>query len=191
MKFKLRNQNQAGAAPILIVIIIVTLLAIGGVVWYVVTRNSDDNTNDGQNDQTQTTTIEGDMFKAASQGQALECDWALDYDGPAEITSGKFYTDGTNGRSEATYEYDGQSYQALAVINEDRTYHWSEPVRGTKIQGISDVRAKYEAREPKYDLLEDAVDVDFNAAYTFTCTPWTVDESIFTPPTDLQFLILE
>lgn len=190
MKFKLRNQNQTGAAPILIVIIIVTILAIGGVVWYVATRNNDDAGNKTEETQ-QTTVIEGDMFKAASQGQALECDWELDYDGPAAIAQGKFYTDGTNGRSEARYEYDGQTYQALAIINEDRTYHWSEPVRGTKIQGISDVRSKYEAREPKYDLLKDAVDVDFNAAYKFTCTPWTVDESVFVAPGDLQFLILE
>lgn len=189
MKLKLRN--QAGAAPILIVIIIVVILAVGVVGWYVFTRNNDNKSDGNQTEEPQSTAIEGDMFKAASQGQALECDWTLNYDGPAEITEGKFYTDGTNGRSEASYEYDEQNYQAFAIINEDRTYHWSEPSRSAKIQGISDVRSKYEAREPKYDVLENAVDVDFNADYKFTCIPWTVDESIFTPPTDLQFLFLE
>jgi hypothetical protein len=191
MKFKLRNQNQAGAAPILIVIIIVTLLAIGGVIWYVVMRNNEDD-NGNQSEETQQTVIEGTMFDAISQGQALECDWTLNYDGQAQLTKGKFYTDGlTNGRAESRYEYDEQTYVTNAIINVDRTYHWSVPVRGEKVQGISDVRAKYEAREPDYRNADNSADVVLNYDYTFNCQPWTVDESIFVAPDDLQFLILE
>lgn len=187
---KSKFEKQAGASPILIVIIIVVTLAIGAVGWYVFTRDSDDNSDNNQTEEQQATVIEGDMFKAASQGQALECDWELNYDEPAQLTEGKFYTDGVNGRSEASYEYEDQTYQAIAIINEDRTYHWSEPIRGTKVQGISDDRAEYEAREPKYDLLDTSIDVNFNVDYIFTCQPWTVDESIFTPPTDVKFLFL-
>lgn len=188
---KFIDKKQEGAAPIIIVLVIVLILAIGGAVWYVFTKNNENGSDNNTNEEEQSVVIEGTMFDAASQGSALECDWTLNYDGPAEITNGKFYTDGTNGRSEAAYEYDGQAYQAFAIINDDRTYHWSEPTRGTKIQGISDVRSKYEAREPKYDLLEDAVDVDFNASYTFNCLPWTVDDAVFVAPGDKQFLILE
>lgn len=183
----LKYNNQSGFGAILLIIIIVAVLAIGAGLWWVLTQN---NKSSEDTQEHQATTIEGTMFEAASQGSALACDWKLNYDGLAEITEGKFYTDGTNGRSEASYEYDGTTYQALAIINEDRTYHWSSPSRSDNVQGISDQRAAYEAREPKYDLLETSVDVDFNADYTFTCHPWTVDESVFVAPGDLQFLIL-
>jgi len=192
MKFKL--DKQSGIAPILIVLIIVAVLAIGAVGWYVFTRNNDDTSgdNNGDNTEVQTTTIEGTMFDAINQGQALECDWKLNYDGQAQLTEGKFYTDGlTNGRAESSYEYEGQTYETIAVINEDRTYHWSVPTRGEKIQGISDVRSKYEAREPDYRNADNSADVVLNFDYNFTCKPWTVDDSVFVAPGDLQFLILE
>jgi|GEM_PF-7110837 len=179
--------KQAGFGPILLIIIIVAVLALGATLWWVFTQN---NNSSEDTKEEEAVVIEGTMFDAIEQGEPLECDWKLNYDGEAFLTEGKFYTDGTNGRSETTYEYEGQTYQALALINEDRTYHWS-PGRGGNVQGISDVRAKYEAREPKYDLLATSIDVDLNAAYTFTCQSWTIDESIFVPPADLQFLILE
>jgi hypothetical protein len=182
MNFTRNNKKGFGAIPLILVI--VGVLAIGAALWWVFTQN-----NNSDDSESQATVIEGTMFKAASQGSALECDWKLNYDGPAELTEGKFYTDGTNGRSETTYEYENETYQAIAIINEDRTYHWS-PGRGKKIQGISDQRAAYEAREPKYDLLETSIDVDFNADYTFTCKPWAVDDAMFVAPGDLQFLIL-
>lgn len=188
---KLKLKDQTGAAPILIVIIIVVLLAIGGVLWYVVTRNNDA-TDDQANQEQQTTTIEGTMFDVVHNGQALECDWKLNYDGEAFLTSGKFYTDGaTNGRAQTVYEYDKQTYDTIAIINEDRTYHWSIPLRGEKIQGISDITSKYEARDPDYRNADNSADVILNYDYTFTCKPWTVDETVFTPPNDVKFLFLE
>jgi len=182
----MKLNKQSGFGSILLIIIIVAVVALGAALWWVFAQNN----KGSENKEEQATVIEGTMFDAISQGESLECDWKLDYDGPAELTEGKFYTDGTNGRSESSYEYEGQTYQALAIINEDRTYHWS-PGRSGNVQGISDVRAKYEAREPKYDLLATSINVDLNADYTFTCQDWTVDESIFVPPADLQFLILE
>lgn len=189
-KTKHRFENQAGFAPIFLILIIIAVLALGIALWWVFTQNSGNNSDTTGGGEEQATVIDGTMFDAISQGSPLECDWKLNYDGPAQLTQGKFYTDGiNNGRSETSYEYEGTTYQALAIINEDRTYHWS-PGRGEKIQGISDDRAEYEAREPKYDLLDTSIDVDLNADYTFTCLPWTVDESIFIAPGDLKFLIL-
>lgn len=183
------SKKQAGMSPIIVVIIIVAVLAIGAVGWYVFARNSGDSSSNGGNGKEQAAVMEGTFFDAVNQGDPLQCDWELNYDGPAELTRGKFYTDGINGRSEASYEHDGQTYQALAIITEDRTYHWSLPASGD-IEGISDQRAAYEAREPKYDTFETSVDVDFNADYIFTCEPWAVDESVFVPPGDMKFLIL-
>jgi hypothetical protein len=184
---KLKHNKQAGFSPILIIIAIVVVLAIIAALWYVFTQNT--NKTDDNKEQEQAMVIEGTMFDAINHGQPLQCDWKLNYDGPAELTEGKFYTDGVNnGRSVATYEWEGKTYEAIAIINEDRTYHWA-PDRGFK-SGISDDRAKYEAREPDYQTLENSIDVNFNAAYTFTCHPWTVDEAMFTPPEDQKFIFL-
>lgn len=183
---KTNFNSQAGFGPILLIIIIVAVLAIGIALWWVFTQN---NNNQAQEPEEHlATVIEGTMFDAIKQGSALECDWKLNYDGPAALTEGKFYTDGTNGRSESSYKYEDKTYPAIAIINEDRTFHWS-PDRGFKT-GISDDRARYEAREPKYDQLDTSIDVNFNVDYTFTCHPWTVDESMFTPPEDLKFIFL-
>lgn len=180
--------RQMGSSPILIIVIIIAVLALGIALWYAFTQNK--NSDNSDNSQQQATVIEGTMFDAINYGQSLACDWQLNYAGPAELTQGKFYTDGVNnGRSESSYEYEEKTYEALAIINEDRTYHWS-PGRGGNVQGISDDRAEYEAREPKYDLLETSIDVDLNADYTFTCQPWTVDEALFEPPSDVKFLFL-
>lgn len=183
---KLKKNKQAGFGPILLIIIVGVVLILGVALWWIFTQNNNNDTSDTKEEQP--IVIEGTMFDAIKQGEPLECDWKLNYDGPAELTEGKFYTDGTNGRSESSYEYEGKTYPAIAIINEDRTYHWS-PDRGFK-SGISDDRARYEAREPKYDLLDTSIDVNFNVDYTFTCKPWTVDESLFTPPEDLEFIFL-
>jgi hypothetical protein len=181
----MKLNKQAGFGPILLIIIIVAVLAIATALWWVLTQNN----NGSETKEEQATVIEGTMFDAISQGKPLECNWKLNYDGPAQLTEGKFYTDGVNnGRSQANYEWENNTYEAIAIINEDRTYHWA-PDRGFKT-GVSDDRAKYEAREPKYDTLKDSIDVNFNANYTFTCQSWTVDESFFTPPEDLKFIFL-
>lgn len=188
MKHNLKN--QAGVAPVIIVIIIVAVLAIGAAGWYVFSRNSDDSasTNGNGNGEAEITekTIEGSYFDAIAAGDPIECDWSLDYQGEALVTNGKFYTDGSDrGRSEATYQDDGQTAQSYTIIDNNYIYNWIVS-QGSAFGSRVD-RSNVEGEAVNEDLFRASPSVDLNADYNFECQSWTVDENLLTPPSDVEF----
>lgn len=181
-------KNQAGVAPMIIVVIIVAILAIGAAGWYVFSRNNDDSANTNDNNTTEITeqNIEGSYFDVIATGSPMECNWDLNYDGEALVTNGKLYTDGSNrGRSEATYQDDGQSAQSYTLIDANYVYNWV--VSGGSAFGSRIDRANVEGGEVNEALFKASPSVDLNADYKFDCKSWTVDENLLTPPSDVNF----
>lgn len=179
---KINYKNQSGMTPLFIVLIIVVALAIGGAVWYVVSRNKTNDEQQNQDTTEQTTeptavSLEGSMFDAIKNGQALTCDWTLDYSGDALVPAGKFYTDGvSNGRSSATFESQDEKYETNTLITADRIYDWD--TEGNAL--LSTVkRADYEGQpaQPLYFAVSGQVDP--NANFTFDCLTGDVDPAMF------------
>lgn len=180
---KINYKNQAGMTPMFVVLIIVVVLAMAAAVWFVVTRNKDDDNanNDSSNETSQAANValEGTMFEAMSNGQALECDWTLDYDGEALVPKGKFYTDGTsNAKSASTFEAEGLTFATTTVITEDKIYDWYDD--GQRVSTIE--RSDYEGEPPVESVFDESGQVDPNANFTFDCKTWEVDASMFEIP---------
>jgi hypothetical protein len=84
------------------------------------------------------------------------------------------------------------------IVDEDFTYTWSVDEKvGTKVSNQDDMLEEDLAEEeltveemmaemPEEDLLP-AEDVGPFDPADFVCEPWTVDESVFTPPSDVMF----
>jgi hypothetical protein len=179
---KVNYKNQAGMTPMFVILILVVAIAIAAGFWFVFTRNNEDSANnDSNNEAPQPTNValEGTMFEAMSNGQALECDWTLDYEGQALVPSGKFYTDGiSNARSSSSFKSEGLTFATNTIITEDKIYDWYD--EGERVSTIE--RSEYEGQPPLESVFDKSGQVDPNANFTYDCKPWTVDASMFEAP---------
>lgn len=187
--------NQKGFGMIMIVIIVAAVLALGAVGWFVLAREDSDESSsstEATSEEAETAdnaSFSGSYFDALERGEALQCQWRVPEDlaGEYQVGEGQFYTDGeSRGYTEATFETDGVSTTAYAIFDSEYVYSWFN-LPGVGTTGTKFPMTQLESDYNEMSETEQQQAIDIRADYSFDCEPWTVDESILTPPTDVTF----
>lgn len=128
-----------------------------------------------------------DMDMSAPQ----KCTWTEN----GEVMS-VMYVDAGRMRTDSTAQEEGMNIAASMINDGEWIYSWDDDTKmGTKFKNeeLEDDMADESEMEVEYtqedavdeagDLLEQMKDMN----YKFSCEKWSVDESVFIPPTDVQF----
>lgn len=92
--------------------------------------------------------------------------------------NGTIYINGTDMRGDFTTVAEGKTIKASMILKDGYSYNWSSASNmGFKMKTVKD------SATDESDLY--AWNADQIGDYN--CEPWTVDESIFTPPTNITF----
>lgn len=177
--------SQKGFGMIMIVIIVTAVLVLATVVWFLLARD------DSSSDSAQNTLFSGSYFAVLDRGEALQCMWQVPENtaGEHQAGQGELYTDGNSrGYSTAAFEAQGGTTAVFAVFEPEYVYTWfatpgSNNIVGTKIP-VNQLESAYQNMSG--DEQQQAVDIRAND-YSFECEPWEVDESLLTPPSDVNF----
>ncbi len=153
-----------------IVVAIIVLLVIGAIVF---TKNSSNNNTSNVESLTHST-----IDKLLAEGKSVKCtydntdDTGVRNQGTAYFAGGKMFGDFT-----AT-QTDGNVYQSNVLKVNNTQYVWDkEKKEGYKV----DTTAITDSSETNNDSFKN------NKEYDFNCSDWSVDESMFAVPSDVNF----
>lgn len=123
---------------------------------------------------------EGTLRSLLALGKDLTCDFAYTSDEDAR-TEGTVYLSGERMRGNFTMMMDDQHMEAHTIRDGETAYVW-----GTTPYG--EMATKFNIMEDEgddSDSSEQSIDLDESVEYD--CRGWSVDGSMFTPPSDVQF----
>lgn len=126
----------------------------------------------------------GNLFDLTRRGGNQKCTWSVstdEYEG-----TGTAYVAGNKFRSDMTGSSQGVAFAAYSISDGEYLYSWSDMAPfGVKMSVAAAEAQQAEAMEggPAYDPGPS----DFNLDYNFDCERWSVDASVFVPPTSVEF----
>lgn len=176
----------------LIVIGVVLLVAAGGGGAYLLTRGNDTASDSTQNTADQSkqengTKSEASFSSVANGGKAQKCTFT--YEGSDGNGTGTMYGDG-DGRGFMTMEVKsakGNTGTSNTLTTADKAYGWFET--GGKKTGFAFDKSTFENRAGSNQTSSTA-GTDPSKKFTMDCQDWTVDESLFSVPSDVTFITL-
>ena len=173
----------------------VVLVAVGASVWYFTQNNltNRDQAMDMTDETTNTSPDEvgrmsesGSIMDLLDRGERVTCEYMTEEAGVEY--SGRIYIDGATGRYSMTGQYvsEGEMVEFGALLNADTMYWWGSDegeVRGMQM-ARTDALDTSVAGE---DTIAQQGGVRIDQHVSYSCSQWTVDESVFTPPSNVSF----
>lgn len=169
---------------------VVVVLAGAGVAGWVALKGNDKTISDNstQTDQPAQTQPQSEVmpktingFLAAGKNQ--KCTFSSSA-GEAQ-TSGTMYFAGERMRGEYKSVSDGQTTNGQMIITDGLQYFW-EP---SSKRGVKLTISQQDAEESAGNTSSGSQGgLETDAEYDFNCDDWTVDQSRFTPPSDIEFM---
>lgn len=171
---------------------VVLVIIIGGGAWYVFSKGgSGAPVSLGGVEDTKNGVMEGvgtfkDIF---TRGGSWKCEVKTAYEGvPSE---GTFYVSGEEFRGDFSSNFEGQGMVTSHLINaaDGYTYSWTDAYpqgMKMKISEKTDVPSEGDVSETE----EPEGGIDYNQDVQYSCGPWAVDASKFSPPAEVTFMEL-
>ena len=169
---------------LIIAAVIVVILILAGA-FYVLgkSKKAQTETPAGQAMEAPSSEQSGTIKSLLSMGKNVACD--VSYDMDQNKTSGKVYVSG--GKMSGDFSIttaDGKTMDTHMLQDETYIYSWSSAfVQGTKMK----VEA---AASPAVAPSGQPASLNVDQQVQYKCSPWGVDASKFTPPTNVQFMDL-
>ncbi len=178
-----------------IIIAVVVLAAIGGAGWWIMSDPVGDAARTAVDEATgepvdRMDTDRGDedlpsgmgrLLELYEHGVPMECRYTFeDADGTGEGTG---FFDGDQMRISAQYQENGSVLVSNIINDGEMMYIWGDSPEGQ-------FAIQMEASEEDMMDMEEEIDeaVAMNQEVEYDCHQWTVDPSVFNPPSDVQFM---
>lgn len=179
--------------PFIIAAVVGVALAIGGGVWYVNSRSQDEqNANQTTNtsmpettsqESAQAKTIAG--FLAADKTQ--KCTFSYK-EGTTDISGTMYFATGRKMSGDFKTVTEGTATNGNMIITKDTQYFWTPDTnKGVKVT-LTTAEANNETATPDASPTGQGLDLDKN--YDFNCSEWSIDESKFVVPSNVEFMDL-
>jgi hypothetical protein len=171
----------------LIITIVVFVLLLGGAAAAYFVSNNNDNNQQAENTENTSQTTSGDQTSLKSllaQNRNLTCSYS-GTDGSGNQNSGTVYIAGERVRGNFVLVYpDGKQYKSNMIQDGTYMYLWEDgSVEGFRYD-ISKFRGEDDANK---DDSPQNQGIDQDQQFNFDCQNWTVDESKFQVPANVNF----
>lgn len=171
-----------------VIIAIAAVVVVGGAgAAYAFTQKSDDTansqtqTNQTTNSQEQVaepTSVKATLASFLTSNDTKECTYSANVNDSQ--TTGTVYFSNQRMRMNYTSTSAEETQSGSMIVMSGTQYVWDTTSKqGFKFAFTADAAAAESSSQTQ--------SVDVNQAYDFTCKNWTVNESYFTPPTDVTF----
>lgn len=189
------SNSQGKVNTKLVVTIVAVIILLAGLYWVLVRDNSEDteksnSTSSSQSSKSNDLDYNGSLASLAAAGKARKCtmDYSSDSGGKGTGTS---YTDG-KGRSRLTIvttSDEGNQGTIDTIVKDGKSYAWI--VSGDTTFGyISDAKVPQSSDTTSQSATAPSGTVSPDQKFSMKCVSWTVDESQFAVPTNINFVTL-
>lgn len=158
---------------------VILLLGAGGLYLYTQsgkTQAPSDNSTTTTNNENKAKSL----MDLISSGQSQRCTFASTNENGS--TKGTVYVSSNNARTDITTTVDGKESEISMIRKGNDNYIWGSDLE----QGIK-MTLSLEELSTNEQANQYTGSVNPNEKVDFSCMPWTVDESLFTPPVNIKF----
>ncbi|MCA9365866.1 hypothetical protein KC723_03140 [Candidatus Kaiserbacteria bacterium] len=184
-----------------IIILCLAILVIGIAIWYFISgKNSpsaeltndnssaiDSEMSENNQDKMEAPSGLGSLASLIGLGQNITCDYSFSDEGNSGSGTGYFAKDKM--RVDSTMQTDGQTYDSHMINDGEYTYVWTT----TSDQPFA-MKMPVEEFEQDSPLIEEdsqQTQVSMDQQVEYDCNSWSVDQSVFVPPADIEFTDME
>lgn len=131
------------------------------------------------------TTGTGSFAYLMESGRNLKCDIVYEPQSGTSVVA-TVYVDGEHMRVDSEMMMAGETYLSHMIMDHDMVYTWNE-------SGASNMAVKFKVDEAdtETEMADSTRQVDLNQQVDYDCSLWTVDDSVFNPPADIEFMDME
>lgn len=182
---------------ILIGVVVVALIGAGA--WFVLNQPSDETpgveserVTQENSDADMMAEMEnagfGSLASLFGRGENIRCDFTSTFEG--EEASGTFYTNGENFRVDSEYST-ADGVMTSSMINDgEYMYTWGQSPEGAMAVKMPILEAQGEG-SVDYESDDNEASFDIDQQVDYDCARWSVDASVFVPPSDVTFMDME
>jgi len=163
---------------IAIVVIVVILLGAGGFLFYNQSQNKPSQTSTETSTSPTSQENQNSILDLLASGASQECTFDYKDDTQGE-TSGVFFITKDKMRGDITTKKDAKTSQFSMIRVGDDNYMWGSGLEGGIKMTLSVEDLKGNEQTSSY--------VDLNKDFGYKCKGWVVDNSKFTPPSNVKF----
>jgi len=162
-----------------IALIVIIVLGIGGYMVYGQNANQTNNSNTKTPEPTKSQSLESSITDLFTSGQSKLCTFDTKTD--KGQTTGTVYVNKEMAKADFAMTDNGKSTMTHLIRNGNSFYIWGDsfPTGIKMTMDINEMGSKMQASN--YAAFNP------NEKVSYSCKDWAVDESLFTPPTDLKF----
>lgn len=186
-EIKPQETKDSSSGKLIIAAVVVAILVILAVLFYTQMSKKSPQSSQGaavseQEGTPEVATTKGTIANLLGSGKNVMCQ--MDYSNESDSTEGTAYVSGEKMRGDFTIETaDGTTMTSHMIRDDQYSYIWTDDnSKGTKIK--VEVTADIEEKA-KPQTQQTGVDVDKEV--DLDCSNWTVDNSMFIPPTSIEF----
>jgi hypothetical protein len=172
---------------VIIGIILAVVVIGGGVAAYYVTNNQTDNDQKTSSKQSSDEASETSLAALQAKGQPRKCTYSNDVKN-GKYTGTAYFSSDKQMRNDYKSTVNGTERNGGMIITGDTQYFWNnETKKGYKMAIKADDSKKTSSSSSSSSSTQtsNSDSVDTKAKYSFNCEAWTVDDSKFTPPSDI------
>ncbi len=123
--------------------------------------------------------LTGKFWDLTNTGKDMQCTYSTKQQ--KTISNGVIYVSGANLRGNFTTTIAKQTIKTYMIKKGDIIYTWTSAANiGTKMTYKAATNPTSMPSQEKMD--------NFNQKYNYTCTSWTPDTTLFTPPSNINFI---
>lgn len=170
------------------VIILLILIALG---WFMMTKKQStevksDSKGGNLLTEEKTSVKPVSMKELVAANKTQTCTFSASAESGSN--EGKVYMAGGKMRADSTASYSGKIMGAHMINDGKYMYSWTDDQKtGAKMPVTAMENMQDHMNTPK-GTMETKNALDENAKYSYKCSNWSVDESVFTPPADINFI---
>ncbi len=178
------------------IIIAVLLFGIAGYKWFKSTEEPTPETEttyqatETTNSETTEKLTPKNLASLLQSGENKTCTYELMQDN--KTISGAVFISGDNMRTnyEITSDEPTQNMTGSMIKMGDKMYIWSSQMQqGVMMQyDLEELQAQYEKSESQPGQPSNPAPFDINKEMEYKCDSWNVDDNMFTPPSDIEFI---
>lgn len=157
--------------------IVTAVIIIGGGVALYMANSSNTQQNETKEAETAQTTTKTSLSALLEKGDPQKCTYSGSNEG-YEYSGTAYFSSEKQMRNDYKSEREGKSRDGSMIITDGTQYFWNnDDKKGFK--------TAIKADDSQQSSSETSENVDTKAKFSFQCEGWTVDESKFTPPSDV------
>ncbi len=162
-----------------IIAVVTAVIIIGGGVALYMANSSNMQQNETKKTETAQTTTKTSLSELLEKGDPQKCTYSGSNEG-YEYSGTAYFSSEKQLRNDYKSERDNESRDGSMIISDGSQYFWNnDDKKGFKTAVLADDTQQTDSQSSD--------SVDTKAKFSFECEQWTIDNSKFTPPSDVTF----